>query len=158
MTGRRLSCAVVFLMLVAAPAASAKTWTAENMAIPQVAQGQLFSVSCGAPNACEAVGQTVDARGNTKALAEHWNGTSWTRQSIPSVDGPVTSLSSVSCTSSEACLAVGSYSTNTSSGMVAERWNGHAWTLQLIPDPEGRVRDPQQRVVRDRHRVHRRRL
>ena len=49
-----------------------------------------------------------------------------------------TQLTAVSCTSANACTAVGWY---TNSGGVtvtlAERWNGSAWSIQTTPNPPG---------------------
>src|SRR5262249_39789667 len=39
----------------------------------------------------------------------------------------------VSCTSPNACTAVG----NTASGLLAERWDGTTWTVQSTPTPPG---------------------
>jgi hypothetical protein len=122
---------------VAAPSASAATWTAENMAIPQTVQGQLFSLSCSATNACEGVGQTVDARGNTRSLAEAWNGTRWTNQFAPSIAGPLTSLGGVSCSDPTSCMAIGIYQGNASGGSIAEVWDGGSWTVEFVPNPAG---------------------
>ena len=62
-------------------------------------------------------------------LAEHWNGTSRTIQSIRTRPGvPVASL--VSCTSAMACTAVGSGTTRTVAAndvTLAEYWNGTTW-------------------------------
>jgi hypothetical protein len=138
MAARRASCAAVLVFfLVSASAAGAATWSAENMAIPQTPQGQLFSISCAANDACEGVGQVVDAQGNTRALAERGNGSSWKAQSAPSIDGPLTSLSAVSCSGPTSCIAVGSYQGNTTGGMLAERWDGSSWTVQLLSNPSG---------------------
>lgn len=123
--------------LIAAPAAGAAAWKAENMVIPQTVQGQLLSVSCGAPGSCEGVGQVLDAQGYVRSLAESWNGSRWTTQSVPSFDAPVTSLSAVSCSGPSSCVAVGSYSGYTSAGMFAERWDGSSWTVQLMSNPPG---------------------
>jgi hypothetical protein len=103
------------------------------MVIPQTAQGQLLSVSCAASRACEGVGQTVDARGNTRAVAEAWNGSRWTAQTVPSFDDPVTSLTSVSCSGPDSCDAIGSFQGNTSGGVFGEYWDGSTWTIQLMP-------------------------
>ena len=60
----------------------------------------------------------------------------WVLQSAAVPAGETTSsgLSSVSCTSSSACIAVGLESP---SGSIAERWNGTEWTLQAPPIPTG---------------------
>ncbi len=58
-------------------------------------------------------------------LAEQWDGTVWTIQSVPGTGR----LAGVSCTSATAGTAVG--------GDVAERWNGTTWTIQPIPSADG---------------------
>ena len=42
-----------------------------------------FAVSCTAANACTAVGAQTGSTGVTAALAERWNGTSWSIQAVP---------------------------------------------------------------------------
>lgn len=52
--------------------------------------------------------------------------------------GPGFALSSISCSSTSACMAVGDY--NTTSGArfaLAERWNGGKWELQSVPRQSG---------------------
>ncbi len=61
-----------------------------------------------------------------RTLVDAWNGTSWTRQPSPNPSGAGVGLSSVSCTSSTACMAVGN------SGLI-ERWDGTSWTIQPAP-------------------------
>jgi hypothetical protein len=73
------------------------------------------------------------------SLAERWNGTSWQIQSTPAPTGASGSgLAGVSCPSSTACTAGGSYH-NRSGGelSLAERWNGTSWRVQSTPDPAG---------------------
>jgi hypothetical protein len=70
------------------------------------------------------------------SFAEHWNGTSWTVQSVPG--GALHAPGEVSCPSATSCTAVGS--NLTSSGTVsvhtlAAHWDGTAWTLQHTPNP-----------------------
>lgn len=107
------------------------------MAIPQTVQGQLLSVSCARPRACEGVGQTVDARGNIRSLAEAWNGSRWKVQTVPSFDDPVTSLTAVSCSGPNSCDAVGSFQGTNNGGVFAEHWDGSTWTVQLMPGVRG---------------------
>jgi hypothetical protein len=52
----------------------------------------------------------------------------------PPVQG---TLSSVSCTATTACVAVGSYVNDGDTVALAERWNGTAWTNQATPNPAG---------------------
>jgi hypothetical protein len=85
---------------------------------------QFNTVSCTSAKFCEAW-----ASGNAGnpgiTVAEHWNGSSWQLQTVPS-DATV---NSVSCASATFCAAVGSG--------PAYRWNGAGWTAQTIPDPAG---------------------
>ena len=72
------------------------------------------------------------------ALAEQWNGTSWTGQ-VPAVPtGAVsTNLAGISCSSASACVAVGLWSSTTATFTLAEQWNGSAWTVMSTPNPSG---------------------
>jgi hypothetical protein len=71
----------------------------------------------------------VDSSGTTHPLAEAWNGTRWSIQSI--VNAPSgAGLSRVSCSAASACTAV-------SGGTLVERWNGSAWSSQTVAIPTG---------------------
>lgn len=48
---------------------------------------------------------------------------------------PSLSLVAVSCSSSSACMAIGSVTAGSKEESVAERWNGSSWSAQLIPTP-----------------------
>jgi hypothetical protein len=87
--------------------------------------------------ACTAVGNYVNSAGIRVALAERWDGTSWTVQSTPNPAGATASgLAGVSCTSRADCTAVGAY-TNSAGVRVtlADHWNGTSWTVQSTPNP-----------------------
>jgi hypothetical protein len=102
--------------------------------------GSLSAVSCTSATACTAVGwQSLCTFGCGccgRALAERWNGTSWTIQTleVPSTDPELvySSLSGVSCTSAAACTAVGDAPPN-ASGTLTEFWDGSTWTIQSSP-------------------------
>jgi hypothetical protein len=84
------------------------------------------------------VGSTPGKAPDTSvSLAEVWNGTSWRVQAIPAPKGSTSSsLFAVSCTSPNACTAVGNY--NTAAGRqlaLAERWNGTTWRIQAVSSP-----------------------
>jgi hypothetical protein len=85
------------------------------------------------------VGVAQDRSGRDTALAESWNGTSWQGQPLAPTMGAVgTFLAGVSCTSFDACTAVGNLETG--SGLhvtLAERWNGGTWEIQSTPNPPG---------------------
>jgi hypothetical protein len=107
-------------------------WAVKNMRDAKTAQ--LLSVSCTSATACTAVGAiTSGLQGQRKvrALAERWNGTTWTVQSIR---GPSVALDSVSCPTATTCVAVG----NDGSENVAYLWSGGKWTAQT-PDAAGQL-------------------
>jgi hypothetical protein len=91
--------------------------------------GSLAGVSCASPTACTAAGY------DGVALAEAWNGTSWSVQQISTPPGNSSAtLSAVSCASATACLALGSYrGTQQLDVPFAEVWNGATWSLGKRP-------------------------
>ncbi len=93
----------------------------------------LTGVSCASNGNCVAVG-TVAAFGvPDQALAEAWDGHTWTL--LPGADpaGDGTELTGVGCVASS-CMAVGFFQTNAGgSGTLAERWDGHSWTVLTTP-------------------------
>jgi hypothetical protein len=102
----------------------------------------LAGVSCTSLSACVAVG--VSFRGATQALAERWDGATWTIQSVPTPRGAdYSEFTDVSCTSATACTAVGDYETdeavvNDTAELVfplVERWNGKTWQIQQTLTP-----------------------
>ncbi len=116
------------------------TWTTQATANPSGATAsQLYGVSCTSASACTAVGNYQTSTGTTAALAEHWNGTTWSVQPTahPS-DATADYLSGVSCTSASACTGVGWYETTPGAyETLAERWDGTAWAVQPTPNPSG---------------------
>jgi hypothetical protein len=102
----------------------------------------LDGVSCTSASACSAVGSYVDSSGVEVTLAERWNGSSWSIQSTPNpTEAKGNVLRGVSCTSSSACVAVGSDYTggfpSTAYSTLAEVWNGTSWSIQSTPNPTG---------------------
>ena len=74
------------------------------------------------------------------ALAESWNGSTWTVVPTPPVGGENSNLDSVSCTSASACTAVGNIVYEVGDGgqkevPLAEQWNGTGWTRKATPKP-----------------------
>ena len=65
-----------------------------------------------------------------QALAEDWNGSSWSIQTLPGLPSHAGAemLEGVSCPAAQGCVAVGS---TDSAEAVALGWNGRAWTTQL---------------------------
>src|SRR4051812_14980620 len=88
-----------------ADAADAATWTMQAAPPPLLRNGSLRGVSCTASSACTAVGSYVDSAGVGVALAERWDGASWSIQPTASIARG--GLSGVACTSATDCVAVG---------------------------------------------------
>ncbi|HEY7829051.1 MAG TPA: hypothetical protein VIC06_00620 [Solirubrobacteraceae bacterium] len=113
-------------------------WSIQETPNPKEAKASSLSgVSCN-ENACTATGRYVNSAGTELTLAESWNGKAWSLQETPNPkDAKVSSLSSVSCATAEACTAVGSYTHGASiTATLAESWNGKAWSLQEPPNPK----------------------
>lgn len=108
------------------------TWKAS--VIPQVTTGDqdgtLTSVSCFA-GGCIAVGNWTSGDGAVEMpLAEHWNGKTWTEQTLPAVpQGTSTDLRGVSCVAATQCTAVGSGNGAQGPTVVIEQRNLGAWKL-----------------------------
>jgi hypothetical protein len=96
----------------------------------------LTSVSCTSPSACTAVGYYSTASGGSQALAERWDGTSWTVQATPAVDS---TMYGVSCGSATACTAVGNtFGYPAGITTLAETWRHGTWRVQrtrFLPGP-----------------------
>jgi hypothetical protein len=99
----------------------------------------LGAVSCVSATACEALGQTQSAGDAGAPFGEAWNGTAWTLQTIPAVSGATFSgLPSLSCTSANACTAVGATTDGAGTQtLISEQWNGTAWSMQPMAQPAG---------------------
>jgi hypothetical protein len=117
------------------------TWAIQATPNPSGAKiSGLDAVSCPAKSACTAVGNYNSTPTVSSTLAESWNGTRWAIQATPNPAGATSSyLQALSCTSQNACLAVGYYYTHGSDGpfTMSETWNGKAWTGKVIPSPAG---------------------
>ena len=118
-------------------------WTVQATPNPALGSTGLGGVSCTSASACIAVGSYFSgSEGPGGPVAERWNGTAWTSQTIPNPPGnngdgdPEGWASAVSCTSASACAAVGAYYNNaTTLVTLAEHWNGKAWAIQHTPNP-----------------------
>jgi hypothetical protein len=118
-----------------------KEWVIQSTVTPTGAKSSsLASVSCSAAAACMAVGHFVNSSGVEVTLSESWNGTSWSLKEPPNPTGAKgSSLGGVSCTTSEACTAVGRYVNSSSvEGTLAESWNGKEWSIQETSNPEAK--------------------
>lgn len=123
----------------AAAAPAGASWSIQSTPNPGGTHGSaLTAVSCPAASFCLAVGWKGNG-GNGASVAEVWNGTSWSVQKVAAPAGATgSSLADVSCASTTACTAVGSYSTSSELGLpMAETWNGASWTVTPVPEPSG---------------------
>src|SRR5262249_18712264 len=104
-------------------------WQIQPTPNPPGAQFSFFTdVSCTAPSACTAVGQT-----DRGIVAERGDGSAWPvapARNPPSGGG---GLLGVACTSPSSCTAAGF----SNSGTLAERWDGTRWQIQPTPNPPG---------------------
>jgi hypothetical protein len=70
-------------------------------------------------------------------VIERWNGTAWTRMSVPAAPAD-TELAAVKAFSSTDVWALGRAGTMGFGGAVALHWNGSAWASVAIPSPGSR--------------------
>ena len=121
---------------------SAKKWTIERTPNPAGAKLSLLDgVSCTAVSACIAVGSDQNSAGTRMTVAERWNGKGWTIEPTPNPSGAVGGyLYGVSCTTANACTAVGPYRDSAGKELtLAEHWNGMKWAIERTPNPRGAV-------------------
>ena len=129
--------AVVLLPHAHSSARSSPPLAAPTSAAVLAAPG-LYGVSCTSPTACIAVGTSGNGTTVATSLVERWNGTNWTIQQTPGPPGATSSsFYSVSCTSPDACIAVGNFRRSGVTEPLAESWNGTKWALQQVSGPPG---------------------
>jgi hypothetical protein len=119
-----------------------RTWSVKALKLPAgTSGGALFGVACKSQKSCAAVGDAFLKNDNTAALAESWNGKTWTAARAPVPAGTATAaLNGVSCVTSADCVAAG-VSTRASgvSAGLAETWNGRKWSDVSVKLPAGSV-------------------
>jgi hypothetical protein len=124
----------------------AEFWTGNKWVLPAQpatvsggAQHLLEHVSCVTAQACVAVGFYVptSSSNNEGALAETWNGTAWKAFKPPTPATPFADLTSVSCVTTQFCLAVGTYFDQANAGQpaLAEVWDGGSWQQTALAQP-----------------------
>jgi hypothetical protein len=114
-------------------------WSAQELPTPTETKASgMWGVSCASSTECIGVGEFENSSGKAP-LAEKWNGTTWSDQEPPVPTGGKSSLlGGVSCVSSTACVAVGSFDNSSGKGAaLAETWNGTAWSMQELASPKG---------------------
>jgi hypothetical protein len=82
-----------------------------------------------------AVGRTSAASDDSAAVAERWNGTQWSRLTVPRAAGTDTSFTGVKAFSASDAWAVGEGGTWSHRLTLAMHWNGSQWTAVPTPSP-----------------------
>ncbi len=112
-------------------------WTAVSSPAPTGSTtNHLSGVACPNTTSCTAVGVTVTG-GVATSLVEQWSGTTWSLVTVPSVTGAMFSaLTSVSCTGTSSCTAVGVNVSPVNNDVTASlTWNGSTWALLAPQNP-----------------------
>jgi hypothetical protein len=109
-------------------------WSVVKTPSPAGADGTyLNAVSCLSTTNCQAAGYYFNSQKVRLTLTESWNGAAWSVVPSPNPTGAVVSvLDGISCTSTTACMAVGS----AAGRALAETWNGATWSLVSAPSPD----------------------
>ena len=121
-----------------APNALVEVWNGSSWAIqavPKPANLSLFSsIACPSTSRCFAVGGMRSSDSDVvHLLVEQWNGTTWSKMTVPSTGLYYSSLlEGIACVSTSNCTAVGG-AANTNYQTLIEHWNGSTWTVQPSP-------------------------
>jgi hypothetical protein len=121
------------------------SWSIQSTPAPAGATAaQLKDVSCSSTSACTAVGYYTSSAGASLPLAERWNGSAWSLQTVAAPGGfPNGFLLGVSCSGGSECWAVGeatfSKGESGSPRGFAERWNGSEWKTPVLPGTASRL-------------------
>jgi hypothetical protein len=123
-----------------ASAASGSIWQVEATVNPHAAATFptttfFSSVSASGPDEAWAVGTFTNSRAVNKPLAEHWNGSTWTMETVPLPTGQTSAtLSGVDDLSPTNAWAVGTINSSQSFTLI-EHWNGTSWSVVPSPNP-----------------------
>jgi hypothetical protein len=118
--------------------AGAEKWDGASLhlqTMPNVVGGELLSVSCQNAAHCMAVGDVTlsSSKATAETLAEEWSGGAWHRVSTPNPGAAGRAkddqLLSVSCVTSNHCIAVGQQDNVNAVRALAEEWNGKTWRV-----------------------------
>jgi hypothetical protein len=134
--GARRTARALVLVIALAVAASAPSGATTNRVFV------FQSVSCVPQGDCFVAGTSTVYAGGAQpstSLVARWNGTTWsTMSTVDRSDRNMNSLSDISCTAANFCMAVGG-STDTDNRLaeqpLVERWDGNTWKLLQSPVP-----------------------
>lgn len=143
LAGLAAALAVVSLGSALHSSQTASPWRVAGSPNVSGRNGLFSGVSCSVSTSCMAVGSyessgPQDARTmTTLPLVGARSAEGWTVQTAPGPENMLWSpLNAVSCTSPNACTAVGeyfAYSVGNTNRLFAERWDGHSWHTQVVP-------------------------
>ena len=103
-----------------------------NVSIPT--HNALYGISCTSATFCMAAGSYLNGS-SKQTLVEAWNGSTWSITASPNMSTiQDNQLTSISCTSPTACVAVGDYSNGTNGQTLVETWDGSAWSIASSPN------------------------
>src|SRR5947209_10687554 len=137
--GGVLAAALALVFAASASAAGGGAWSVRATPDqPGVTNNVLYGISCPSAQSCVAVGFSGNGQYAGRALAERWDGQSWSIfQTIQSPKADA-DLAAVSCTASWYCIAVGSHQHGRHQQWpLSERWNGRTWSILRTPQPRG---------------------
>jgi hypothetical protein len=111
------------------------TWTSQSVASPAgAATVQTNDVSCTSETSCSATGYYTNSSGSQFALAETWNGTAWSVQTIPDpAKGAGEYLTGLSCTGSGSCMTVGNFEKRSIAQGLTESETSGSWAVVSTP-------------------------
>jgi len=119
-------------------------WDGERWSVvklPRLPASFLYGISAAGPRSAWAVGGTYGARvgrryapSRTRPLLLHWDGRSWSEQTLPWTQ-PGLALDEVAATGPSSVWAVASGQQDGGKPVVLEHWNGRGW--QSAPSPFG---------------------
>jgi hypothetical protein len=109
------------------------TWSV--VASPDIGTADdLSSLSCTSTTSCVAVGDyATSTSAASETLIESWDGAKWSIDSSPDPGEKGDWLNSVSCTSSDKCVAVGMENSNDGWKALIESWDGTSWSVTRSP-------------------------
>jgi hypothetical protein len=106
-------------------------WTVSAMPNPGGGYTPLLNgLSCASATACTVVGSAFTAADAQKGLAQRWNGTKWSFQSVPKVQ-----LNDVSCATASTCVAVGQAFADKADPVALGWSSATGWTSQATASP-----------------------
>ena len=124
-----------------AEAWNGSTWTRQHpLAPPESDNTDLSTTSCSS-STCTATGTYTDKlSGSQEGMAETWNGSTWSEETLPGSGLYNVHMTGLSCTSPTSCIAVGDGTdSEKNAASFAEALTGADWSESAIGSAEGPV-------------------